>query len=263
MLINRFKQLKGKKGVSLVEMLVAIVITSILSVVLSMMIVPVMNTYSRNKVKVELTEAVTTRLNDIALHLRGATGVYVSSSKSSFPEIRTTGAPKVQYDGVRWFDIKYGFALANYTSDYSSITTISGYLYPELKYADYSDTEHPRLMYASQMTPSMKLKSDDYQTTDIKCASNEDFYFYVRQNDDNAANYNALEVHLKLTKGDVSYEGTKTIVCENLVVNWEDIYTASFEWTGTYFKRTSATVSKGTDQSKWKKYYSVWFSKRD
>ena len=81
MLIIRFRQAKNLKGVSLLEMIAAIAITAILAAVLSMMIVPVINTYRTNSVKTELRQAVTSRLNDFAYYLRGASGVYLSDVK--------------------------------------------------------------------------------------------------------------------------------------------------------------------------------------
>ena len=56
---------KSKKGITLVEMLAAVVITAILASVLSMMIVPVINSYRKSEAKTQMQAAVTSRLNDI------------------------------------------------------------------------------------------------------------------------------------------------------------------------------------------------------
>ena len=53
----------------------------------------------------------------------------------------------------------------------------------------------------------------------------------------------------------------RTIVCENLVINGENIKTALFQYVNNAWKLTDAIVSTGNDPSKWKKYYSVWFSR--
>lgn len=257
MLFSRWKLRKNKKGVTLVEMIAAIAITAILASVLSMMIVPVMNSYRNASTKAELQEAVTARLNDIAMHLRGAKGVYMSTYKKSFPDINKG---TYQYDGVREYEAKFGFALA---SDGMSGAS-SSYLYPELKWADYSNVNKPSLKWASDYTPNLKLPSDDFKTTDYWCASSEDFFFYVRNNPDGGNHSNALEVHLKVKKGSVVYEGTKTIVCENLMINGKDIYLAKFEKdndTGKWKDLTKATVSTGSDSTQWTKYYSVWFAR--
>ena len=49
MLFSRWKFCKNKKGVTLVEMIAAVAITAILASVLSMMIVPVMNSYRNSE----------------------------------------------------------------------------------------------------------------------------------------------------------------------------------------------------------------------
>ena len=263
MLFSRWRLAKSKKGITLVEMLAAVVITAILASVLSMMIVPVINSYRKSEAKTQMQAAVTSRLNDIAYHLRGATGVYVSSTPKSFPDTRKTSD---QYKGLKYYDAKFGFALFNCYQNKSS-----SYLYPELKWVKYPDTSSgdPEIKWASEYTPNLKLPSDDYQSTadevgmgeGITCPDEESFYFYVRNNPDGGNHSNVLEVHLKVKKGQVEYEGTKTIVCENLVINGENIKTALFQYVNNAWKLTDAVVSTGNDPSKWKKYYSVWFSR--
>ncbi|HAE89312.1 MAG TPA: hypothetical protein DCG79_05580 [Clostridiales bacterium] len=255
MLFVRWKKARNKKGITLVEMLAAVVITAILASVLSMMIVPVMNSYSKSETKTLLQTAATSRLNDIAYHLRGATGVYVSSTPKSFPDTNKTSD---QYKGVKYFDAKFGFALFNCYQNKSS-----SYLYPELKFVKYPTTSSgdPSIEWASSYTPNLKLSSDDYQNVEISCPDAESFYFYVKNNPDGGNHSNVLEVHLKLKKGQVEYEGSKTIVCENLVINGENIKTALFQYVNNAWKLTDAIVSTGNDPSKWKKYYSVWFSR--
>ena len=257
MLFRRWKKAKNKKGITLLEMIAAVAITAILASVLSMLIVPVMNTYRTASTRAELQTAVTARLNDIALWLRSAKDVYVSSSTSSYPEYRKSNL--YQYQAVKKFDIKWGIANTNCYGT-------SGYNYPELKWIKFSDTDtkNHTLKWASEHEPSMKLESDIYQSEDFYCPSVEDFYFYVRQNPDNGNHSNVLEIHLKVIKGTVDYEGTKTIVCENLVIKGQDIYKAYFNrnnTTGVWDAFTKAEVSTGSNQSKWVKYYSVWFSR--
>ncbi len=242
------------------EMIAAVAITAILASVLSMMVLPVLRAYNSNRTKSELSAAVTSRLNDIAYHLRGATGVYLSSSTMSFPEIRRgTTDQKNQYDGMRYFEAKYGIALDNYYEKNSP--KIKGYLYPEMKIVDYSDVNNPWMNYCGSF--GLKLESDDYQSPYISCTGKEEgLYFYVRQNPDNGNSATVLEVHMTVAKNGITYSGTKTIVCENLVITGDIIYTAYFTKSGSIFTRTAATVCTGTNTSSWKKYYSVWFSKR-
>jgi len=246
---------RNRKGITLVEMVAAIAITAILASVLSMMIVPVMNTYRRTEVRNELQEAVAGRLEDIAVHLRSATGVYLSSTAKSFPDITKNS---YQYEGIRHWDVKFG--IANYNC-YQG--TSSSYLYPELKWANYSDVNNPTIEWASEYEPNLKLSSDVFQNKNISCPSAEDFYFLVRTNPDGGDHTNALEIHLKVKKGNVYFEGVKTIVCENLAINGLDIYKAVFDKDnkGKWKDLQKAEVSEGKDASKWKKYYSVWFSR--
>jgi len=288
---------------TLVEMIAAIAITAILAAVLSMMIVPVMNTYKTQATKVELAQAVTSRLNDIALFLRGATGVYLSDSTRDvtkvwypgetfsnsnrskmygettyvFPEIRwkekqssesdTVKKRRVEFDGLRTV-LKggtrcYCFVMDNY---YERKNNVTGYLYPELIIADWSNMSKRYLDYGSarknnsSLSEGVNLNSDDYQNKEYTCPNNNSLYFLVRQNLDDENRTNALEIHLTVSKGDVSYEGTKTIVCENLVINKDVIYTTNFQkWTGSTLNKSAA---EATTKSYTKKYYSVWFSLR-
>ena len=257
MLITRWKHAKNKKGISLVEMIAAIAITSILAAVLSAMIVPVMNTYRNAETKATLQEAVSARLNDIAYWLRSADGVYLSSSTQSFPE--TNYKNLYQFQGVRDFNVKWGFANVNYYGT-------TGYKYPELKFLEFSssDTKNHTSKWAWQYTPSMKLDSDIFQNDQFTCPTWEDFFFIVRKNPDGGDHLNVLEVHLHVKKGNVEYEGVKTFVCENLMIADKDIYKATFDKdgnTGKWKEFKKADESTGTNPSKWNKYYSVWFSR--
>lgn len=297
MLITRFRQIKNKKGITLVEMLAAVTITAILAIVLSMLIVPVMNTYNVSAVRVELAQAATSRLNDMAKHLRGAEGIYLSTAKRNvsktwyngknnyfndsstgkfpkednyvFPEIRwenysnppgsntTRDTRACIFDGVITTRARYSFVMDNY---YERKESVKGYLYPELVIADYSDMSKRFLDYAGGF--GIKLESDDYQTRDIVCPDVESMFFYVRQNPDNGNSPTVLEMHLIVKKGKITYEGTKTIVCENLVIRKDKIYTTDFtHWNGNVLTKQNVTVSTGTDPKKWTKYYTVWFAK--
>ena len=309
MLLTKLRQAKSKKGMTLVEMLAAIAITAILATVLSMMIVPVINTYRTNETKVYLAQAVTARLNDMALYLRGAKGVYVGTAKRNvnnvwynrttsgdnknnyfsdtntskmytedtyvFPEIRWATSDgneprktrKVEFDGLKTVAGSskrcYCFVLDNYYERYKNGNgkKITGYLYPELIVADWSNNSKRFLAYGSYF--GMKLSSDEYQEspeTDIYCPSNSSMFFYVHKNPDNGDRANVLEMHLTLKKGSVTYEGVKTIVCENLVINEDNIYTVNFtSWSGSTLNKKSVTTTSGTDKSKWTKYYTIWF----
>ena len=243
------------------EMIAAVAITAILASVLSVMTVPVLRTYNANRVRSELASAVTSRLNDIAYHLRGATGVYLASGAKSFPEIRNYSPYQVQYSAMRYYGAKYGFALDNYYE--TNAPKVKGYLYPEMKIADYDDPEKPVLRWPSNSKYNMKLESDEYQTSSISCASTDDFYFYVRSNPDDGGSATALEIHLNVEKNGIRYEGSKTIVCENLVISGDVIHTAGFSWDNTnkVYVLSNASVASGTNASNWKKYCSVWFAK--
>ncbi|MBP5404721.1 MAG: prepilin-type N-terminal cleavage/methylation domain-containing protein [Clostridia bacterium] len=250
---------KGKKGLTLVEMIVAIAVTAILAVCLSTMLVPVVNVYGTNKTKVELMDAVSSRLNDFAAQLRGAQGVYLAEAEGSFFDINTQS----QYDGCRKFKVTHAIAMDNYFEKNSP--KISGYRYPEMKCLDYSNVSKPEVVYASKW--GEKLISDEYQEANkqIYCpndGSNKPaFYMLVRK--DAAGNATCLEMHLTMKKGDVRQEGVKTITCENLVIQGKVVYKASFVWNSSLgdFVLTPAEVSTGTNETKWKKYCSVWFSK--
>ena len=299
MLWMRFRQAKSRKGLTLVEMIAAIAITAILATVLSMMIVPVMNTYKVNSTKVELSQAVTSRLNDIAMFLRGATGVYLSTTKRTtskvwyngkdkyfsntntkymftenmyiLPEIRwkekqdnesdAVKARRVEFDGLRTVmrnNRCYSFVMDNYYERKNGSAN-AGYLYPELVIGDWSNMSRRYLDYAGGF--GMKLASDVYQSEDYWCPNNESMYFLVRTNPDNGNKANALEIHLTVQKGDVSYEGVKTIVCENLAIKGDVIYTNNFQnWTGSTLNKKKAEVSTSSSTTK---YFTVWFSMMD
>ncbi|MBO4472545.1 MAG: hypothetical protein J5765_01920, partial [Clostridia bacterium] len=112
----------------------------------------------------------------------------------------------------------------------------------------------------SSLSDGVNLNSDDYQNKEYTCPNNKSLYFLVKKNPDDENRTNALEIHLTVKKGDISYEGMKTIVCENLVINKDVIYTTNFQkWSGSTLnkKEAEATTSSSTT-----KYYSVWFSLR-
>lgn len=290
MLLRKFRQAKNKKAVTLLEMLAAIAITAILASVLSMLMVPVMNTYSRNRVKADLEEAVTARLNDMAMYLRGATGVYLSTSvrntskkwnfgysngkPKAFSDSDTTNMPtegdgllpeirrsdnnkKVMYDGVRTTQAKYSFVMDNY---HEREDGVSGYLYPEMIIASYNPDDYKGYRYYGYAGSfNMKLQSDDYQSKDFWCPNNKSLVFYVRKNADNNNSATVLEIHLTVKQGDVQYEGVKTIVCETLVIKGVPIRTNNFyTWNGSELVYKNAEVSTDKDKHP---YYTVWFSR--
>ena len=232
----------------------AIAVTTILASMLSMMIVPVMNVYNTNRTKTQLAQASSSRLADIAFHLRAATGIYLASNAKSFQDISTASASIYQYYAVRNADVvglHYGIALANKNGWKS-------YLYPELKYAEWSDESHPTCKYPEEiededLKEKLELPSNDYQNSSIFCPSNEGLIFRVKNNPDDGNRVNVIEITLTLKKGDVTYEGKKTIVCENLVIDQKVIYEASFN--ANAVPKNAASVGKT--------YRSVWFSKKD
>jgi len=256
------RKMRGnKRGITLVETIVAIAVTAILAVCLSYMLIPIMNVYSTNRVKVELNEAVTGRLNDFAMNLRGADGVYVTKdTRSFFKNVKTN---QVLYDGCRKFDVHYAIAQDNWYE--VNKPKISGYRYPEMGILEFgSSKEKSQVKGASAW--GEKLVSDEYQNYDISCPTTEDFYMYVKN--DASGRAVCLELHLNVKKGSVTYEGSKTILCENLLLQKNDamhgkIFENNFSWNESIydFVLTPATVSTGTNSSKWTKYYSVWFSK--
>ena len=59
-------------------------------------------------------------------------------------------------------------------------------------------------------------------------------------------------------------KATDRVCHKSLMIAGKDIYKASFNrnnTTGVWLAFTKADVATGTDSSKWKKYYSVWFSR--
>ncbi len=271
MIFRRWRFGKNKKGVTLGEMIAAIAITAILASVLSMMVVPVMNVYRKTETKAELQEAVTARLNDVALHLRGATMVCVTSSlgkdgdwKGSFPDITKGSA---QFNGVKSYDLHFGFAWCQ--------SQAPGHKFPELMIADWSNgDDNATCQYPDHYDPTnsankslpaavktlygiyydMKLDSDVFLSKEISMPDKESFYFYVKKNPNNDNHSNILEIHLKARKNGIDYEGVKTIVCENLVIRNQNIKTADL----TKNPLTNATVTEGKTT---KKYYAVWFAR--
>ena len=78
----------------------------------------------------------------------------------------------------------------------------------------------------------------------------------------NAKKTTTLEVHFTAWLGDVSYEGSKSFVCENLMIDNKVIYTADLTKDPNFVE---ATTVDDYAVNKWKnyRYYSVWYSKRD
>ena len=277
MIFRKWKYAKNKKAITLVEMIAAIAITAILATVLSMMIVPVINNYRNASVKEELQQAVTARLNDIAHHLRGATAVYLTKNKGSTPD---TTQNSDQYKGVRTFNVHYSFALVKsgttYTfpvlkiTDWSRGTSSSKVTtkLPEEYTENSSDSQSIKNQYA--IYRDMKLDSDVFVSDKIVCLDStsassdnekDSFFIYVRKNADNGDKGNVLEIHLKVKMGSVVYEGSKTIVCENLVINGDAAKTASFKWENNAWVLTPAEISSGNNQANWTRYHSIWFSR--
>ena len=126
MWVTRLRHTKNKKGLTLIEMIAAIAITAILASVLSMMIVPVLNTYQANAARVELIQAATSRLNDIAMHLRGARGIYVSESTRDVSKQK-----------------EWDYGSGNYFSNKNTNKMFKegNYLFPEIRWYEKQDSE--------------------------------------------------------------------------------------------------------------------------
>ena len=264
-MIIRLRQGKGRKGVTLVEMIVAIAIVAILATVLSLMMVPVTSMYKSNQDTIDLIEATSYILEDIAAQMRSATGVYVSSTAKSFPDIANPTKTNTQYylgvrpDESNVYHAVYGIALCAYSAQDEK--DITGYLYPHVKVVDASNITKPKLVTLETfLNDKQALPSNIYQTSEIGCKSTEDFYFYVRENPDSLDGsgnklVNVMEFHLKVWKENRSYEVTKTVVCDNLVVYGSEGYGKNI-CTANFFNKPLAKATVGT------KYYSVWYSKR-
>ena len=257
---------------TLVEMVVAMAIVAILATALSLTMVPVLTAYNNNKSANALIEVASILLEDVAFQLRGATGVYLTSNQKSFPDktlVTQNGkkVPSAQYQKVMDYKARYGLAMTDYSA--SSGGSVSGYLFPHIKVVDFSNVNSPKLLnIESTDLPDEfreEMRSDLYQTNEIGCPSATSFFVIVRENPDSTIKEgsttrnlgNVLEIHLTVKKGNYEQEFTKTIVCDNLVIDQKDIYTANL----TSSPLTKATVSSGTNQDKWTKYYSIWYSK--
>ena len=242
---------RNKKGITLVEMVVAIAVTAILATTLSAMIVPIVNVYSTNSNSVELANAVTARLNDFALHLRPAKEIYLLTETGKFPVANKDDA---RYTIMREHDLQFGFAMDDYYArnkykyDDGTEAKIPGYLFPELKGVDWSNVNKPKQKYGSDF--GLKLASDDYQSPYVWCAAATDLLFYVRSS-------TSLEIRFTMKKGSTTYTGTKLINCENLIVDGKVIKTIEKDTN----KVKDAKVTSGTNENKWTKYYSVWFAR--
>ena len=244
---------RNKRGITLVEMVVAIAVTAILATALSTMMVPVINLYSSNSNRVELANAVTAKLNDIAMYMRSATGVYITTTPKSFPDMDEEG----QYDAVCQYGAIYGIAMYNYYS-----RTMKDYLYPEFMGLSWDEnTGELKDFYVPMCNLGFIISSDDYQSKSFYCESVNDFYFYVRPTSGNNKTSTTLEFHLKVKKGSTVYEGTKTISCDNLIATGDVIRKAGFKWnnkTSQYDKPDVVVPTTGTKEKD--RYYSVWFS---
>ncbi len=252
---------------TLVEMIVAIAVTAILAVCLSYVMTPVMNTYSLNQKKAELADFATKTMNRIAADLRGAYGVYVTTNKYSSCSYNGSG------DVASRKNVEYSYLIyGGYKNDKSLYMTrcdVSNYKrkifsLPHIAedFASMSDGDFKKEFdFIKELEPSgyghaainfYTHKKPSSQTNGISVAGEEGFYVLVRKNPDNGNIGNALEIHLKLKKGKVSYEAVKTLVCENLVIRSEWIKTADL------YNNKNAVASSGSSNTK---YYSVWFSR--
>ena len=212
-------------------MVVAIAVTGMLAVCLSAMLVPITNLYSGNSLKVELVNAATARLNDIAAELRGATHVYLhtrSDGGASFPDPSIEGN---KFANMKRNNVRYGIALSKqHDMDHNGAADSEEYLFPEMKVLEKAaldmynapGAKSAEVQAAYLHFPSHRNIKEDYWDSDsylnpsIYCADPKDFYFVIVKNNTKSPR-TSLEIHLKLKSGNVSYEGVKTITCDNLV----------------------------------------------
>ena len=267
MLFARMKKLNNKRAMSLVEMVVAIAVTGILAVCLSMVLSPVSKTYGVNKTRSELASFTDRAMASIALDLRGASEVRVTTNKYSSP------GDFGYYGYFACDEFKVGNTVQKGTFYITRcdwhLTWQKIFLPPDVRknYANMTDADMRKevefikeLAPAGYPHPAINLwhyKNFGEACNGIELNGDGGFFMLVRKNPDDGDRGNALEIHLKVKKGKVSYEATKSVVCENLVINQESILTANLS------ENKKATVSTVEDpnNSKNTKYYSVWLKK--
>ncbi len=286
MLWTRFKAVKNKRAMTLVEMIVAIAVTAILAVCLSMVMSPVIKTYSVNKARAELATYADAVLNHMADDFREARNILIPFESKDTPA-KNSFQP-AHYGVPALVDIDYGYALiAKYPGSnrlYISKSTIicwshgnyPRYVYPaDIRYTYYDLAE--RIVpvnslfsfthYTSDQTdkPNYFLKNIDSATGGIYVENNDDFYILVKENPDTTdpngtKRGQIIDIHLRLTKGKVHYPAVKTVVCETLVINNIGVQRASDN--GRVSASDPVKVSTSDDINNTKAcfpYYSVWF----
>ena len=267
MLFARMKKLKNKKAMTLVEMIVAIAVTAILAVCLSMVLSPVVNTYGVNKTRAELSSFADRAMENIALDLRGASEVRVTQNRYSSP------GESGYYGYFACDEFKIGgnaqkgdFYLTRCDWHYIFQKI---FLIPDVRknYANMTEAEVKKeLDLVQELAPSgyghaavnlWHYKKFAASCNNIQLNGDGGFFVLVRKNPDDGDRGNVLEIHLKVKKAKITYEAIKSVVCENLFINHESIKTANL------YENNNATISTVADpnNSKNTKYYSVWFKK--
>ena len=110
MIFTRWKKRTNKKGMSLVEMVVAIAVTGILAVCLSMIMSPVMNTYSLNKTRAEVANYSDRILTHMAADLRGARNIMLVAKSDSSP-YASYSLPMYNWGKPATVEIDWGYCL--------------------------------------------------------------------------------------------------------------------------------------------------------
>ena len=257
MIFTRWKKRMNKKGMSLVEMVVAIAVTGILAVCLSMIMSPVMNTYSLNKTRAELANYSDRILTHMASDFRGARNIMLvgKSDSSPYPSYSVPAlnygkhgiAPSIDYGyclSTEYFDGKGDKYKLKNTPILSKVTQWNDYyrnernIYPaNLNYVmdwdsfrgarpefDREDSGVPggdgytiNYYYKDPLTTET---GGIYVDGDSSATNgNAGFYMLVKANPDDGGRGNIIDIHIRLRKGKIKYEASKAVVCETLVLN--------------------------------------------
>ncbi len=293
MLWTRFKTVKNKRAMTLVEMIVAIAVTAILAVCLSMVMSPVIKTYGVNKARAEMAVYADAVLNHMANDFRTATNILVTSDKDGNPNACSLPDPEFIFNNYSYVYVCYAYcnwheyentneyyvSKATYCIDFSKTYK---YVYP----AHYNVTEAEGWegVYYSAYLQSLNLKFKSMlkdkngkevdhwywiqcenaatATGGIQVDGDKGFYILIKNNPDTLDGQQhgqIIDIHLKLKKGKIKHEATKSVVCENMVLNNTGVQKANKN--GLYVS-DPAKVSTSDDIKNTNAcfpYYSIWF----
>lgn len=283
MLFIRWKFRKNKKALSLIEMIVAIAVTAILAVCLSMVMSPVMNTFTVNKARAALANYADSALEHVAADFRSARNIMLVAKSSSSP-YPCYSMPSDQMGGKpAVVDIRYGYCLHDLYLDADGKSIKGNPIFTKVNHALESGknkrTIYPAHLYYSNLWSMPDLKEFDSQkvadnmwhytlkdplsaTGNIVVDGGEGFYMFVRKNPNDSNRGNIIEIHLKLKKGKITYHAVKSVVCENLVINkmWVQKATVGYNSGGIVGKDDAvASTSDKIGSSGCNPYYAAWF----